>query len=729
MNKISAVLAAVFVGLMLTAGLSGCISREKEKPAIPPPPVSLPGAFEILENASFLKYEDFYDPPAKTNNIPFYNLAPRALTCYGSHVNTFFPFNKDERYLGLNAVNYNYNRAPVTSCGFPLAATGIKVEGLETPCIPGDFSKTDPNYKVEYLPYAVHQQYSKLGFDFDVWTTFIGGDYRDTFYVHVDVKNNGSDIASAPSVAPFIKGQTVDAPESGGTTSNGAVSLSFFFTACEGTFPAALVEQVPHTMNILIRPLFDVGDSAVSQESGQGSTSYWVAGRYTPLEPGQSSNFSYLVFLDVDDAIGTPPQPVSFEWKDVEKSARGWYNASFSNVPLPPANLTEKQKQYYYGAIWNLRHNEYYPEGKLTRQIIRPAVSYYDAIWNWDTPFHVFALRETAPDVAKEQILQLCELQDKDPVNYGRIRCAYGAAWDEEQAQPPLLSWSAVYLYDKVQDLEFVKQVYQPLVDFHNWWKNNRDINMNGIYEYQTCWETGWDDSPRWAAMSPVIGDLIGLGVIMRAEAIDLNCLMHIDTVSLAKMAEIIGKNDDAKSLREEAEALAQRINEKMWNEELGLYMDIDGVTGQMSGVKSPASFYPMLAGICPKDRAKRMVEEHLLNPKEFWTPLPVPVVSADDPNYNPNNYWRGPVWVNINFIVITALRNYGYNEIANDMKAKTIDAITNSTNFMEYYNSQTGKGVGAPNFGWSAALYIELALGRENDFKNIYKELFEIKE
>ena len=711
---------AVLVVILMLGNIAGCISKQPKPPEQKPPEAPL-SPFDIIKNASFLKYEDSYDPPAKTNNIPFSSFAPRALTCYGSHANTFFPADNDERYLGLNAVNYNYNRAPITSCGLPLAAAGIKVEGLETPWVPMNFSKTDQKYKVEYLPHAIHQQYSSLGFDFDVWTTFLGGEYRDTFYVYVNVKNNDR----KQTVAPFISGKTVDALQSGSEISNGAVSLSFLFPACSGTYPAALAVYNLHTMNIEVKPLFDVADEAVSQASGTGTTSYWVAGRYIPIESGQSFNFSYLVSLGVDSDVSIPPQPVSLEWKDVENSAREWYNKSFSNVPAAPQNLTEKQKQYYYGAIWNLRHNEYYPEGKLTRQIIRPAVSYYDAIWNWDTPFHVFAIRETAPDVAKEQILQLCDLQDKDPVNYGRIRCAYGVDWDEEQAQPPLLSWSAVYFYDRVPDNEFVKQVYQSLVGFHNWWKNNRDVNMNGIYEYQTCWETGWDDSPRWTAMSPVVGDVAGLGVVMRAEAIDLNCLMYIDAVSLAKMAEIIGKSEEAKIWRDEAKALAERINEKMWNEELGLYMDINGFTGQMSDVKSPASFYPMLAGICSKERAERMVREHLLNPKEFWTPLPVPVVSADDANYNSGSYWKGPVWVNINFVVITGLRNYGYDGIADEIKSKLFAAITNSTNFMEYYDSQTAKGTGAANFGWSAALYLELALGRENDFKRIYDELF----
>jgi hypothetical protein len=250
-----------------------------------------------------------------------------------------------------------------------------------------------------------------------------------------------------------------------GKLENNQMHLTITIYMPEGRYPHWL-SQKRHELHVLVKPSFIIEGADVAigphadalkavQKTGRTSiqasnnlVSYAIAGRAVTLKPSESFEFHYAVGMDVDVVpLEETDKAASDSWVQAEKRAREWFDAYFSSAPKPPGNLTENQLKYYYGAIWVLRHNQYYPSGMLTYPIIRPAVSYYDAIWNWDTAFHVFALRDIDPEMAKMQILQLCLLQDNDPSkpDYGMIRTAYGTAWDEVHSQPPLLSWAVVF--------------------------------------------------------------------------------------------------------------------------------------------------------------------------------------------------------------------------------------------------------------------------------------------
>merc|ERR1719445_2125095 len=115
-----------------------------------------------------------------------------------------------------------------------------------------------------------------------------------------------------------------------------------------------------------------------------------------------------------------------------------------------------------------------------------------------------------------------------------------------------------------------------------------------------------------------------------------------------------------------------------------------------------------MLGNIATNEQAKRMVKV-LEDPTQLWTPYPMPVISKADSRFNPENYWRGPVWININYLTILGLENYGYNDLASNLRSKSIDLVAKNPEPREYYNPLTGGGLGAQNFMWTGALYIAM--------------------
>jgi glycogen debranching enzyme len=93
-------------------------------------------------------------------------------------------------------------------------------------------------------------------------------------------------------------------------------------------------------------------------------------------------------------------------------------------------------------------------------------------------------------------------------------------------------------------------------------------------------------------------------------------------------------------------------------------------------------------------------MEQHLLNPEEFWTPHPLPTVAKNEIMFNPNGFWRGPTWIATNWFIYHGLLNYGFSDIANELKTTCVNLIEKS-GFREQYHPETGEGYGAQEFTW----------------------------
>jgi glycogen debranching enzyme len=87
--------------------------------------------------------------------------------------------------------------------------------------------------------------------------------------------------------------------------------------------------------------------------------------------------------------------------------------------------------------------------------------------------------------------------------------------------------------------------------------------------------------------------------------------------------------------------------------------------------------------------------------------------VALDDPHYDPNQMWRGPTWVNINYLLIEGLHKAGYPQVGRELRRRTLELIGGQQDIYEYYHPQTGQNPpkAAAIFGWSSAVFIDLAI------------------
>lgn len=177
-------------------------------------------------------------------------------------------------------------------------------------------------------------------------------------------------------------------------------------------------------------------------------------------------------------------------------------------------------------------------------------------------------------------------------------------------------------------------------------------------------------------------------------------------------------------------ETLKALVNQYYWDAEDGFYYDIDRRDLSFMKVKTPASYWPMLAEMCSAEQAKKMAQ-HLEDEQWFGGALPWTTVSRDDADFDPlGGYWRGSVWLPTAYMGIKALEKYEYFDLARKNALQIIDHMLETYQqysphtIWECYNPNepmpattiTGTEVRPDFCGWSAlgpiSLLIENVIG-----------------
>jgi len=304
---------------------------------------------------------------------------------------------------------------------------------------------------------------------------------------------------------------------------------------------------------------------------------------------------------------------------------------------------------------------------------------------------------------------------------------AAGSGITPDRSQPPVGSYVTWKLYQKFQEKELLEWAYPRLRKWHEWWLRDRgdgqpwrDGNKDGLLEWGSDrgsspstggrgflqaakFESGMDDSPMFDEVTYDIHTYT-----MNLHDVGLNSLYTLDAECLSKIAALLGKDEDANRFSAEYDHMKQLVQEKLWNEQDGIYENRFW-NGQFSKHLSPANFYPMFAGIATPEQAKRMVEEHLLNPKEFWGTYVAPSIARNDPGFSDQFYWRGDIWGPTNYMLYQAINRYAYDKVALEFAQKNYDLFMDdwktNQHDNEQYHAWGGNGGGDTHYTWGALL------------------------
>lgn len=397
------------------------------------------------------------------------------------------------------------------------------------------------------------------------------------------------------------------------------------------------------------------------------------------ITPRMGFNRSLQAPADVFDAIKK-------RWAD-------WFEAT------PPV-LDHYRRQYDY-AWWVLSSGLLTTRYFFTRVAMAPSKIHYVGVWHWDQFFHALAYRHVDAKLAEDQMRIILDHQRPDGMLPDAIHdeglvTHLSTPVDADVTKPPLAAWTALKLYKRTGRLDFLKEVYEAITRWHQWWLTE-NVNENGLYMYRHPFSSGLDDSPLWDEGMPVV-------------APDLNTYLCIQMESLAQIAELIGYPAEAVDFRKDADALAMRMQALLWSERDGNFAAL--YNNQPIPTRTPFNLYPIWTGRMPAHIVERVLQ-NLTDPEQFWTEYPLATVALNDPKFNAMQMWRGPSWANINYLFVEALFRIGKPALAVELRQRTLNMIARLPDIYEYYNPITGERPpkSAPIFGWTSAVYIDLAI------------------
>ncbi len=317
--------------------------------------------------------------------------------------------------------------------------------------------------------------------------------------------------------------------------------------------------------------------------------------------------------------------------------------------------------------------------------------------------------------------------------------------------QPPIISTILKKIVDQ-NDLnekqkQRIKNIVIKLKKYIEWFYNFRDTNNIGLASIVHPWESGLDNSPIWD--SPL--DKITIDKNLNYERRDLkvsksdnrplkkdyDCYITLlnqfkkynyDPNKIVDMSmfnvidvgfnsiliratkdliELLKKfNLDFSDLKKRI-ALSEESLIKFYKEKDQLFYSYDYKNHSLITVDAISNYFILFANL-----ENKKINDNIINRlKEYNSGkgLFFSTVNPKDSSFEEKRYWRGPIWINTNWIIYEGLKEKD-KDFASLLKKKTIK-ILEEKNFYEYYNYKNAECLGANNFSWSAALYLDLKL------------------
>jgi hypothetical protein len=327
--------------------------------------------------------------------------------------------------------------------------------------------------------------------------------------------------------------------------------------------------------------------------------------------------------------------------------------------------------------------------------------------------------------------------------------------------QPPTHALGALRVWELARERDeveaargFLGEIYPRLLIWHRYLATDRDPEGSGLVTIYHPWESGTDNSPRWDAAL----DRVEVGDLPPYERQDLNHVDHhterptdeeyarylwlVELIKRARCDEtelyethpflvkdvlfsaiLVAANEALLEIAGVLDAPAEDLGpievwvergraglDGQWDPELGLCVDHDLRRDAPLRARTVAGFAPLVAGGQPPDRLDALLRTlystaFLGNPK-LRRPLP-PSTSPTEAHFQPRNYWRGPVWPVISWLLWRSLVRAEERERAGDLRRVALRELSEGS-FAEYYEPFTGEPLGSDGQSWTAAVALD---------------------
>ena len=386
----------------------------------------------------------------------------------------------------------------------------------------------------------------------------------------------------------------------------------------------------------------------------------------------------------------------------------------------------------------------------------------YPAQWNWDSAFIALGYSYFNMEYAIEELEKLISGQWEDGMiphilfhDNDESYFPNHKTWDcgnkvpsSGITQPPIIATIIKKIVDQNKldksQLKRMEIIIKKLKKYLDWFYNYRDTNKIGLAAIIHPWESGLDNSPIWdgpldkvkieenlkyerrdlnvsrSSNRPLKKDYDGYITLLNQfkknkynpskivndsmfNVIDIgfNSILIRATKDLVEVSKKF--NLDFTDLKNKISKSEESLI-KFYKDEDQSFFSYDFKNHNLIKVDAISNYFILFANLENQEINNKIIDKlkkYNSQKDYFFT-----TVNPKDKTFEETRYWRGPVWINSNWIVYQGLINKD-KIFSSLIKNKTLELLENKK-FHEYYNYKTGECLGANNFSWSAALYLD---------------------
>ena len=386
----------------------------------------------------------------------------------------------------------------------------------------------------------------------------------------------------------------------------------------------------------------------------------------------------------------------------------------------------------------------------------------YPAQWNWDSAFIALGYSYFNMEYAIEELEKLISGQWEDGMiphilfhDNDESYFPNHKTWDcgnkvpsSGITQPPIIATIIKKIVDQNKldksQMKRMEIIIKKLKKYLDWFYNYRDTNKIGLAAIIHPWESGLDNSPIWdgpldkvkieenlkyerrdlnvsrSSNRPLKKDYDGYITLLNQfkknkynpskivndsmfNVIDIgfNSILIRATKDLVEISKKF--NLDFTDLKNKISKSEESLI-KFYKDEDQSFFSYDFKNHNLIKVDAISNYFILFANLENQEINNKIIDKlkkYNSQKDYFFT-----TVNPKDKSFEETRYWRGPVWINSNWIVYQGLINKD-KSFSSLIKKKTLELLENKK-FHEYYNYKTGECLGANNFSWSAALYLD---------------------
>lgn len=315
-------------------------------------------------------------------------------------------------------------------------------------------------------------------------------------------------------------------------------------------------------------------------------------------------------------------------------------------------------------------------------------------------------------------------------------------------SQPPVLATVAKIMFeeclDKANAKEELNSLLPQIIDWHIWWYRDRDPENTGLVVSYHPWESGMDNSPAWDdALDdvPVVdweytrldtdhidGDqrphksqydrylyLVDFykkcqfdakhmyeNCPYKVQDISIISILHKATKDLVELCELCEFDHPNVDTLKQKLVLTESAISTLWHEPSSSFLSKNTINNQWCEEITSAVLLPLYGELATKEQAQKI--HTLLDEWVTASPYAIASTHPSSDKLEPKRYWRGPVWLHINWMIALGAETYGFNKTSEEIQKKTAELL-NVAGFFEYFDCNTGEGCGGDDFSWTAAI------------------------